>query len=161
VVIDAFVKIKPTEGSGDVIIGRGTIINSGCVLYTGHGMRIGHHVLVAANCRIGPPNHRRQSAGQPTIHLPACLVAQLGAKPFKCQRRRTDDPPLRHVSMANSARWASLSPPIASGNNVSVNSACQRDEVRVAPGTRLRGAGDFVRLQDIHRTFLEIRRSVL
>jgi len=29
VVIDAFVKIKPSGGSGDVVIGRGTVINSG------------------------------------------------------------------------------------------------------------------------------------
>jgi virginiamycin A acetyltransferase len=29
VVIDAFVKIKPAGGSGDVVIGRGTVINSG------------------------------------------------------------------------------------------------------------------------------------
>lgn len=57
VVIDAFVKIKPAGGSGDVIIGRGTIINSGCVLYTGHGIRIGRNVLIAANCTLAPTNH--------------------------------------------------------------------------------------------------------
>ncbi len=57
VVIDAFVKIKPAGGSGDVVIGRGTMINSGCVLYTGNGIRIGQNVLIAANCTLAPTNH--------------------------------------------------------------------------------------------------------
>jgi acetyltransferase-like isoleucine patch superfamily enzyme len=55
--IDAFVKIKPAGGSGDVIIGAGSYINSGCVLYTGHGIRIGSNVLIAANCTLAPTNH--------------------------------------------------------------------------------------------------------
>ena len=57
VVIDAFVKIKPAGGSGNVLIGRGTVINSGCVLYTGNGIRIGRNVLIAANCTLAPTNH--------------------------------------------------------------------------------------------------------
>lgn len=57
VVIDAFVKIKPAGGMGDVIIGESSVINSGCVLYTGNGIRIGHHVAVAANCTFAPTNH--------------------------------------------------------------------------------------------------------
>jgi acetyltransferase-like isoleucine patch superfamily enzyme len=57
VVIDAFVKIKPSGGSGDVVIGLGTVINSGCVLYTGNGIRIGRNVLIAANCTLAPTNH--------------------------------------------------------------------------------------------------------
>ena len=57
VVIDAFVKIKPAGGSGDVVIGRGTVINAGCVLYTGNGIRIGRNVLIAANCTLAPTNH--------------------------------------------------------------------------------------------------------
>jgi len=57
VVIDAFVKIKPAGGSGDVLIGRGSVINSGCVLYTGNGIRIGRNVLIAANCTLAPANH--------------------------------------------------------------------------------------------------------
>ena len=57
VVIDSFVKFKPAGGGGDVVIGRGTVINSGCVFYTGHGIRIGAHVLVAANCTFAPTNH--------------------------------------------------------------------------------------------------------
>src|SRR5262249_17351796 len=57
VVIDAFVKIKPAGGTGDVIIGAGSFINSGCVLYTGHGIRIGKSVLIASNCTLAPTNH--------------------------------------------------------------------------------------------------------
>ena len=57
VTIDAFVKIKPAGGSGDLLIGRGSVINSGCVLYTGNGIRIGRNVLIAANCTLAPTNH--------------------------------------------------------------------------------------------------------
>lgn len=57
VVIDAFVKIKPAGGSGDVRIGRNSVINSGCVIYTGHGVTIGAHVAVAANCTFAATNH--------------------------------------------------------------------------------------------------------
>lgn len=55
--IDSFVKIKPAGGSGDVIIGAHTFINSGCVLYTGNGITIGDHVAIAANCTLAPVNH--------------------------------------------------------------------------------------------------------
>lgn len=57
VVIDAFVKIKFTGGMGDIIIGAGSYINSGCVLYSGNGILIGEDVLVAANCTFAPVNH--------------------------------------------------------------------------------------------------------
>lgn len=57
VVIDAFVKIKPVGGMGDLLIGAGSIINSGCVLYTGNGIVIGKDVLIAANCTFAPVNH--------------------------------------------------------------------------------------------------------
>jgi virginiamycin A acetyltransferase len=56
-IIDSFVKIKPAGGTGDVVIGRNSVINSGCVLYTGNGIRIGSDVLVAANCTFAPVNH--------------------------------------------------------------------------------------------------------
>ncbi len=48
--IDAFVKIKPAGGVGDVVIGANTYINSGCVIYSGNGVQIGDDVLIAANC---------------------------------------------------------------------------------------------------------------
>lgn len=57
VVIDSFVKIKPAGGSGDVFIGPHSVINSGCVLYTGNGIRIGTGAAIAANCTFAPVNH--------------------------------------------------------------------------------------------------------
>lgn len=56
-IIDSFVKIKPAGGHGDLIIGENSIINSGCVLYTGNGINIGQNVAVAANCTFAPVNH--------------------------------------------------------------------------------------------------------
>lgn len=55
--IDSFVKFKPAGGSGDVLIGEHVAINSGCVLYSGNGIRIGNHVAIAANCTLAPVNH--------------------------------------------------------------------------------------------------------
>jgi virginiamycin A acetyltransferase len=55
--VDSFVKIKPAGGAGDVIIGSHTYINSGCVLYSGNGIKIGDHVAIAANCTLAPVNH--------------------------------------------------------------------------------------------------------
>lgn len=57
VVIDAFVKIKPTGGCGDVEIGEDSVINSGCVFYSGNGICIGSGVAIAANCTFAPVNH--------------------------------------------------------------------------------------------------------
>lgn len=57
VMIDSFVKIKFVGGSGDIEIGEGSKINSGCVLYSGNGIRIGSNVLIAANCTFAPVNH--------------------------------------------------------------------------------------------------------
>ena len=58
VVIDSFVKIKPAGGSGDLLVGANTTINSGCVLYTGNGIVIGSDCAVAANCTFAPTNHQ-------------------------------------------------------------------------------------------------------
>jgi virginiamycin A acetyltransferase len=55
--IDSFVKIKPTGGNGDVLIGERCYLNSGCVLYSGNGITIGNDVLIAANCTLAPVNH--------------------------------------------------------------------------------------------------------
>jgi len=60
VVIDSFVKIKPTGGMGDLIIGNNSVINSGVVIYTGNGVAIGNDVAVAANCTFAPVNHEYQ-----------------------------------------------------------------------------------------------------
>lgn len=56
-VVDSFVKVKPAGGTGDLLIGEHVVINAGCVLYTGHGIRIGNHVAIAANCTFAPVNH--------------------------------------------------------------------------------------------------------
>ena len=55
--LDAFVKIKPAGGLGDLLIGEDCAINSGCVLYTGNGIVLGNGVAVAANCTFAPTNH--------------------------------------------------------------------------------------------------------
>lgn len=55
--LDSFVKIKPAGGSGDLMVGERTVINSGCVLYTGNGIQIGNDVAIAANCTFAPVNH--------------------------------------------------------------------------------------------------------
>lgn len=55
--IDSFVKIKAVGGTGNVVIGRHCYINSGVVIYSGNGVVIGNHVLIAANCTLAPVNH--------------------------------------------------------------------------------------------------------
>jgi acetyltransferase-like isoleucine patch superfamily enzyme len=74
-VIDSFVKIKPAGGTGDLVIGSNSIINSGCVLYTGHGITIGSNVLVAANCTFAPTNHE--------IRDPSRLIREQGFMPSR------------------------------------------------------------------------------
>jgi len=64
-VIDSFVKIKPAGGSGDVVIGPKTVINSGCVIYTGNGVAFGTGVAVAANCTFAPVNHEYKDRDKP------------------------------------------------------------------------------------------------
>ncbi len=57
VVVDSFVKVKPAGGVGDMIVGARSVINSGCVFYTGHGIVIGEDCAIAANCTFAPTNH--------------------------------------------------------------------------------------------------------
>ena len=59
--IDSFVKIKTAGGTGDLIIGANSYVNSGTVIYTGNGVVIGKGVLIAANCTIAPVNHEYHS----------------------------------------------------------------------------------------------------
>lgn len=73
--IDAFVKIKPAGGSGDVVIGEDCAINSGCVLYTGNGIHIGDGVAVAANCTFASTNHEYKQRDLP--------IRQQGFRPSK------------------------------------------------------------------------------
>ena len=60
-VFDDFVKIKHVGGSGNIIIGNYVYLNSGCVLYSGNGIKIGNNVLVGPNCNIVPVNHNFDS----------------------------------------------------------------------------------------------------
>jgi len=55
--VDSFVKIKFAGGEGNVEIGEHCYLNSGCVLYSGNGIKLGNHVAVAANCTFAPVNH--------------------------------------------------------------------------------------------------------
>jgi virginiamycin A acetyltransferase len=64
-VIDAFVKIKPAGGTGDVEIGRNCVVNSGVVIYSGNGVRIGDGVLIAANCTFAAVNHQFVERARP------------------------------------------------------------------------------------------------
>lgn len=63
--VDAFVKIKPTGGSGPLVIGEDCAINSGTVIYTGNGVRIGNGVAIAANCTLAPTNHEIADRNRP------------------------------------------------------------------------------------------------
>jgi len=74
-VIDAFVKIKPAGGSGDLVIGEDCVINSGCVFYTGNGIVIGNAVSVAANTTFAPVNHAYMARDT--------LIQQQGFQPSK------------------------------------------------------------------------------
>src|ERR1700730_1585125 len=56
--MDACVKSKRAGESGDVVIGADSYVNSGTVIYTGHGVSIGKGVLIAANCTLAPGNHQ-------------------------------------------------------------------------------------------------------
>jgi virginiamycin A acetyltransferase len=67
VCVDAFVKIKPAGGNGDVIIGARSYINSGTVIYSGNGVILGEDVLIAANCTLAPVNHAFKSRAKRII----------------------------------------------------------------------------------------------
>ncbi len=55
--IDDFVKIKHVGGIGNIVIGYESYINSGTVLYSGNGIKIGNNVLIGPNCSITSVNH--------------------------------------------------------------------------------------------------------
>lgn len=73
--IDSFVKIKPAGGVGDIIIGQGCYVNSGCVIYSGNGVKIGDFVSIAANCTFAPVNHQYSQKD--------ILIRQQGFRPSK------------------------------------------------------------------------------
>lgn len=76
VVIDSFVRIKPAGGTGDLVIGRNSYINSGTVIYTGNGVRIGENVLIGANCTITPINHEYRARDRKIVEQ--CFMPSRG-----------------------------------------------------------------------------------
>lgn len=64
-VLDDFVKIKHVGGTGHVEIGSRVYINSGCVLYSGNGIKIGDDVLIGPNCNLVPTNHNFDASDRP------------------------------------------------------------------------------------------------
>lgn len=62
--IDSFVKVKTVGGIGDVTIGENSYVNSGTVIYSGNGVKIGRNVLIAANCTLAPVNHAYKSSSK-------------------------------------------------------------------------------------------------
>jgi virginiamycin A acetyltransferase len=63
--VESFVKIKFSGGSGDVTIGAHCNLNSGIVIYSGHGVKIGDNCLIAANCTLAASNHRYLDRDRP------------------------------------------------------------------------------------------------
>jgi virginiamycin A acetyltransferase len=55
--IDAFVKIKFTGGTADIEMGENCYLNSGTVIYSGNGVKMGDYVLIGPNCNLVPVNH--------------------------------------------------------------------------------------------------------
>lgn len=63
--IDSFVKIKFTGGTADIEIGENCYLNSGTVLYSGNGIKMGDNVLIGPNCNIVPTNHQYSDRDTP------------------------------------------------------------------------------------------------
>jgi len=55
--VDDFVVIRAIGGDGDIKIGEYCRINPNCVFYSGSGINIGNHVLIAPATVIAPSNH--------------------------------------------------------------------------------------------------------
>lgn len=72
--IDAFVRTKPSGGRGNIVIGANCYLNSGTVLYSGHGISVGDSTLLAAHVVIAPINHAYENKSVPITrqgHLPS------------------------------------------------------------------------------------------
>ena len=67
VTVDSFVKINPAGGTGDVLIGRDSTVNSGVAIYTGNGVSIGRRCAIAANCTFAPVNHEYADPDTPIV----------------------------------------------------------------------------------------------
>ena len=67
VTVDSFVKIKPAGGTGNIVIGAGSTINSGVAIYSGNGVTIGKRCAIAANCTFAPVNHEYADPDTPIV----------------------------------------------------------------------------------------------
>lgn len=67
VTIDSFVKIKFAGGDGNVEIGPRCYLNSGVVIYSGNGVRMGTGVLIAANTTLASTNHEYRDRNRTII----------------------------------------------------------------------------------------------
>lgn len=74
-VIDDFVKIKHVGGCGHIMLGKRVMINSGCVLYSGNGIKIGDFSAIGPNCSLTPVNHGFQEKSR--------LIAEQGFLPSR------------------------------------------------------------------------------
>src|SRR4051812_33518340 len=55
--IHPFAVIKAVGGTGNILIGERCQINPQCVLYSGSGITLGNHVLLAPGVMLVPANH--------------------------------------------------------------------------------------------------------
>ena len=106
-VIDAFVKIKPAGGTGDVTIGTHSVVNSGCVIYSGNGVTIGQHVAIAANCTFASANH--------AFDDPDTLIMKQGFAPSRGGIRIEDDVWIGANTVLLDGAWVRQGAVIAAG----------------------------------------------
>lgn len=77
-VVHAFAVIQPVGGMGDIEIGEYCQINPHCSLYSGNGIRLGDHVLLAPGVCVAPTNHAYGQRDVP-IRLQGFLPSKGGA----------------------------------------------------------------------------------
>jgi len=90
VMIDAFVKVKPAGGAGDLLIGRNSYINSGVVIYTGNGVLIGEDVLIGANCTLAPVSHEFKDAHRKIVEQ-GFMPGRGGLQVLRDVRQRSEE----------------------------------------------------------------------
>jgi virginiamycin A acetyltransferase len=55
--IDAFAVLRAVGGMGDLLIDEDSGVGPHCVLYSGNGIKIGKHVMLAPHVSVVPSNH--------------------------------------------------------------------------------------------------------
>lgn len=66
--LDAFVVVRCVGGMGDIVIGDDCFVNAHSVLYSGNGITMGNHVLLAPHVSIVPSNHAYARRDVPMAH---------------------------------------------------------------------------------------------